>query len=128
MSYRFIPTKVHGVFDYVGAIALVFAPTIFGFTDVGGAAVAVPMILGVALFVYSLFTRYELGVVRLIGFPIHLAVDFVAAAFLALSPFIFSFVNHTPNVWLPHVIVGVLVLLIVLFSQRQPADPALRVG
>lgn len=127
MNYRFIPTKVHGVFDYVGAIALVFAPTIFMFNNVGGPAVVIPIVLGVLLFLYSLFTRYELGIVRVIGFPIHLAVDFVAAAFLALSPFLFGFVKEAPNAWLPHVIVGVLVILIVLFSKTQPSDPELRV-
>jgi hypothetical protein len=128
VNYRFIPTKVHGVFDYVGAIALVFAPTIFMFNNVGGAAVIIPVVLGFLLFLYSLFTRYELGVIRLIGFPIHLAVDFIAAAFLALSPFLFGFIHDSPNVWLPHVVVGILVILIVLFSKTQPTDPLLRVN
>ena len=49
MEYRFISTTVHGVLDYLVAITLFFAPMIFGFQHVGGAAVAVPMILGVLL-------------------------------------------------------------------------------
>lgn len=126
MSYRFIPTRVHGWLDYIAAITLIFAPTIFGFTNVGGAAVAIPMILGVLLFLYSLFTRYEVGLVRVIGFPIHLVIDLVAAAFLALSPFIFGFVHHSANVWVPHLVAGIVVVLVVLFSQTQPRDPALR--
>lgn len=126
MSYRFIPTRVHGWLDYIVAIALIFAPTIFGFTNVGGAAVAIPMILGVLLFLYSLFTRYEDGLVKVIPFPIHLIIDLVAAAFLALSPFIFNFAKHAPNVWVPHLVVGILVILVVLFSQTQPRDLELR--
>jgi len=43
--------------------------------------------------------------------------DFVAAAFLALSPFIFGFINKTPNVWLPHIVAGVGVILLVLVTQ-----------
>ena len=39
---RFIPTKVHAVLDYVVAIALILAPTIFMFEEVGGAAVIIP--------------------------------------------------------------------------------------
>lgn len=126
MSYRFIPTKVHGAIDYIGAIALFFAPTIFGFNNVGGAAVAIPMILGVGLLLYSLFTRYELGLFKVIGFPIHLAVDFVAAAFLAVSPFLFGFSDEAANAWVPHVVVGILVILVVLFSKTQPSEPELR--
>ena len=120
MGYKFIPTKVHGILDYVVAIALFFAPMIFGFQDVGGAAVAIPMILGVGLFVYSLLTRYELGVVKVIPMPVHLAIDVVAALFLALSPFIFGFADEEPNAWVPHIVVGIAIILVVIFTDSQP--------
>jgi hypothetical protein len=61
-SIRFVPTRVHGIFDYVGGIALISAPFLFGFFSVGGIAVILPMVLGVGLIVYSLLTRYELGI------------------------------------------------------------------
>lgn len=121
MSMKFIPTKVHGALDYIVAIALVLAPMIFGFQDVGGAAVAVPVILGVGLFLYSLFTRYEWGLIKVLGMPYHLIIDFVAATVLTLSPFLFGFINEEPNAWVPHVVVGITVILVVLFSQTQPA-------
>lgn len=120
MSYRFISTRIHGIIDYVGGLALIFAPTIFMFNSVKGAAVLVPVILGALLIIYSLLTRYELGVFRLIKFPIHLAVDLVAGAFLALSPLFFGFIKDAPNAWVPHVVVGLLVILVVLFSQTKP--------
>lgn len=117
---RFIPTKVHGILDYIVGIALILAPFLFGFSQVGGAAVVIPIVLGVGLIVYSLFTRYEWGPFKLIPMPVHLVFDIVASLFLALSPFLFGFVNNTPNVWLPHVIVGIAVILVVIFSQPQP--------
>lgn len=123
---KFISTKVHGVLDYVVAVALVLAPIIFGFQDVGGAAVAVPVILGVGLFIYSLLTKYELGVFKVLSMPYHLVIDFVAAAFLALSPFLFGFIDAAPNAWLPHVVVGIAVILVVIFSQTQPETLAER--
>ena len=125
MSYRFIPTKVHGALDYIVAIALIFAPMIFGFSNVGGPAVVIPMLLGVGLFLYSLFTKYEWGIVKVIGMPYHLIVDVVASLFLLLSPFIFGFSDEALNVWLPHVAVGITVILVVIFSQTQPSAKTL---
>jgi hypothetical protein len=120
-AIRFIPTGIHAYFDYVGGIVLLAAPFIFGFFNGGGAAVIVPMVLGVGLILYSLLTNYELGIpgVKFIPMWVHLVFDFVAAAFLALSPFIFGFINRTPNVWLPHIVAGVGVILLVLVTQTQ---------
>ena len=117
---KFIPSKIHGVLDYIVAAALFFAPIIFGFQSVGGAAVVVPMILGIILLIYSLFTQYELGVFKMIDFQYHLIIDMMAALFLAASPFLFDFANKTPNAWVPHIIVGVAVVLVVLFSRPVP--------
>jgi hypothetical protein len=118
---RFIPTKVHGILDYVVAIALILAPFIFGFSGIGGAAVVIPVVLGIGLFVYSLFTRYELGLVKLIKMPVHLVFDVVASLFLIASPFLFGFINEAPNAWLPHIVVGAAVIVVVIFSQPQPS-------
>lgn len=122
-SIRILPTKVHGVLDYLVGFALIAAPLLFGFSDVGGAAVWLPRVLGVALIVYSLLTRYEWGVVKVLPMAYHLVIDFLAAALLAVSPFVFGFVGDKPNAWLPHVVVGIVVILVVLVSQTQPQSP-----
>lgn len=123
---RFIPTKVHGVLDYVVAIALMFAPMIFGLSSVGGPAVVIPVVLGVGLFLYSLFTNYEWGLIKVIGMPVHLIIDVVASVFLLLSPWLFGFADQAWNVWVPHVAVGIAVILVVLFSKTQPAPATQR--
>ena len=122
MNYKFIPTKVHGALDYIVAIALLFAPMIFGFSQVGGAAVIIPIVLGIGLFLYSLFTKYEWGAIRVLGMPYHLIFDVLASLFLAASPFIFGFYTEALNVWLPHVVVGLTVILVVIFSKTQPGE------
>ena len=103
---RFIPTKVHGVLDYVVGIALIAAPWLFGFAGMGGAPVVIPIVLGIGLIVYSLFTKYEWGPFGLIPMPVHLVFDIVASLFLALSPWLFGFADEALNVWLPHVVVA----------------------
>jgi hypothetical protein len=121
MSLQFIPTKVHGVLDYIVAIALMFAPMIFGFKEVGGAAVAIPMVLGAGLLLYSILTNYEWGIFKVINMRYHLIIDTIAASLLALSPFLFGFSDETPNAWLPHIVVGITVIVVVICSKQQPA-------
>lgn len=119
---KFLPTKIHGALDYIVGIALILAPNIFRFSAVGGPAVWIPRVLGVALIVYSIFTNYEWGAIRALPMSYHLVVDFLASAFLIASPFLFGFTNHGINAWLPHVVVGAAVILVVLVSQTQPGE------
>ena len=120
-AIRFVPTGIHAYFDYIGGIGLLAAPFVFGFYSVGGAAVIIPMVLGVGLILYSLLTNYELGIpgVKFIPMTYHLIFDFVASAFLAVSPFLFGFINQAPNAWLPHIVLGVVVIVLVLVSQTH---------
>lgn len=123
-SIRFVPTWLHGYFDYIGGVSLLAAPFIFGFFHVGGAAVILPMVLGIGLILYSLLTNYERGIpgLKYIPMPVHLILDFLASALLAASPFLFGFINQPPNVWLPHVVAGIVVILLVCVSQTQPQE------
>ncbi|HZU67275.1 MAG TPA: SPW repeat protein [Ktedonobacteraceae bacterium] len=126
-SIRFVPTSIHGIFDYIGGVGLIAAPFVFGFFNVGGIAVILPMVLGVVLIIYSLLTNYERGIpgVRFLPMTYHLVIDFLAAAFLAVSPFLFGFYKDAPNVWLPHLIAGVTVVILVLVSQTKPRTAAM---
>ena len=119
-AVRFLPTKIHGILDYVVAIALILAPNIFQFAGMGGPAVVIPRVLGVVLILYSVFTNYEWGVFKVFAMPYHLVIDFLASLFLAASPFLFGFYRDSLNVWLPHLVVGLAVILVVVVSQTQP--------
>lgn len=126
--FRIIPTKVHGVLDYVLAAALFFAPILFGFEDLGGAAVWVPRALGLSILALAVLTRYELGVVKLIPMTTHLIIDIVASSFLMLSPFIFGFSSTPDNMWVPHVVFGIGYLIVTLLTQTRPYVPQVPVG
>jgi hypothetical protein len=115
-----IPTKVHGVFDYLGAIILLFAPNIFGFAQEGGAAVLVPRIIGVVVLLQSILTNYELGLVKVLPMKMHLMNDYIASAILALSPWLFGFSHLPANAWMPHLFAGVAIFLFTLFTEREP--------
>jgi hypothetical protein len=87
-------------------------------------------LLGAGLVPYSLSTDYELGIPALRGIPMpaHLTVDLVAAAFLVAAPSVFGYSNEGLNVWLPQVIAGVSVILLVLVSQAEPQATYTRLG
>lgn len=120
---KFLPTKIHGILDYLVGIALIAAPTIFGFRDIGGPAVVIPTVIGIVLIAYSLFTDYEWGVVKKVPMGYHLMVDYLASAFLAVSPFMFGFADQGLNVWLPHTVVGLTVVAVVMVSKPGIAVP-----
>lgn len=125
-SIRFVPTWLHGYFDYIGGIGLIAAPFVFGFFNAGGIPVILPMVLGVVLILYSLLTNYERGIpgLKFIPMTYHLVIDFLASALLAASPFLFGFYTKAPNVWLPHFIAGAGVIVLVLVSQTRPRAAA----
>ena len=114
---RFIPTRVHGMLDYIVGVLLIAAPWLFGFAQ-GGAETWVPVILGAGALLYSLFTDYELGLMRRLPMPTHLMLDLGAGLFLAASPWIFGFAEY---VWVPHVLVGLLEVGAALMTEKVPA-------
>src|SRR5215210_6907676 len=113
---RFIPTRVHGMMDHLIGGLLILAPWLFNF-DRGGAETWVPVILGAGVILYSLFTDYELSLVRSIPMPTHLMLDLGGGILLAVSPWLFGFSDY---VWQPHLIVGLLEIGTSLMTRRAP--------
>lgn len=113
-----IPTRVHAIMDYLVGALLVASPWLFGFED-SGAATWVPVVLGAGVILYSLFTDYELGLVRRIPMPTHLALDLGGGVLLAMSPWLFGFADRA---WTPHLIIGLVEIGTVLMSERVPSD------
>lgn len=113
---RFIPTRVHGLLDYFVGLLLIAAPWLFNFAR-GGAETWVPVALGAGALVYSLFTNYELGVVKRLPMGTHLTLDLLSGLFLAASPWLFGFSEF---VYLPHLVLGVLEVGAALMTQTTP--------
>jgi drug/metabolite transporter (DMT)-like permease len=111
-----IPTRVHGILDYLLGLLLIASPWIFGFND-EDTAKWVPIIIGAAVLVYSLLTDYELGAVRAIPMPVHLLLDFAGGVVLAASPWIFGF---SDDVWAPHLVLGLIEIGTALLTERHP--------
>ncbi|QJD94855.1 hypothetical protein HH214_02655 [Mucilaginibacter robiniae] len=113
----FIPTKVHGVLDYVLGAVITASPWLFSFTDdAGGAALFIPVISGSLLLIMTIFTDHEVGLVRAIPIQLHLAIDVIAGFTLFIAPFLYGFY---PHVFLPHVLLGLLLMGTGIFTAHS---------
>ena len=116
---RFLSTRVHGMLDYGMGVLLIASPWLFGFAgEADGAATWLPVVLGLGVVLYSLFTDYELGAVRKIPMPTHLMLDLGSGLLLAVSPWLFGFADE---VWVPHLVLGLLEVGAALVTQKYPA-------
>lgn len=114
---RQIGTKTHGYLDYTMGLLLIVAPWLFGFAR-DGAETWVPVILGISTIIYSMVTKYELGVYPMISMRTHLAIDLVSGILLAVSPWLFGFAGY---VWAPHLILGTAEIGASLMTKRNPS-------
>ncbi|HEX2079637.1 MAG TPA: SPW repeat protein [Longimicrobium sp.] len=111
-----LPTRVHGMLDYLLGALLIASSWVFGFGE-GGAETWVPVVLGAGVLLYSLFTDYELGVVKRLQMPAHLLLDVLGGLLLAVSPWLFGFDTH---VWTPHVALGIVEVLTAAVTNTVP--------
>ena len=118
-----ISLKTHSILDYVGAVALILCPFVFGFADLETAR-NVFMICGFTLILYSLFTNYQFSAFRLIPLGVHMTLDVMTGAFLIIAPWVLNYrVFLTPGQEFLHYIVGFGVFALVgITSEKTETD------
>lgn len=82
-----IPTNVHGILDYASVGVLLALPRLLGWN-----AGVTRLLTSSALLTlgYSLLTRYELGVVKVLPMPAHLSLDIASGITLCSAPLLFD--------------------------------------
>ena len=120
----FIPTRVHGILDWLLGAVLAASPWILGL-DRSQPEGLVPMGIGIVALILTFFTDHELGVVRRIPMPMHLGTDVAAGALLAASPWLFGFADRVST---PHVVLGIAAMIAGLTTKMIPGDRRGTVG
>ncbi len=87
---KILSPTVHGALDYVVVLLFAVAPTVFGFTGVP--ATLAYVLAGVHL-VMTLCTKFPLGIVKLVPFPIHGMVEVAVVFGLAAAPWLLGFAD-----------------------------------
>lgn len=85
-----ISRKLHGGADYAYVALTAVLPQLAGFEDNEKAKNLCRIISGGTL-AYTIFTRAEWGLFRLIPFKAHLLTDFTAGIFTLAAPWVFRF-------------------------------------
>ncbi|GAA3951915.1 SPW repeat domain-containing protein [Allohahella marinimesophila] len=112
---KVLDPKVHGVLDYLLAIAFLIAPSVFGFVEV---AATVSYVIGVIYLLTSIVTKYPLGLVKLLPFPVHGVLEGIMAAAWIVFPWIFGFADDAAarNFF---IIAGVGLLVVVALTDYK---------
>jgi len=115
---KVISAKVHTIIGLIVGVVLFFAPMLLNF-DENQTASLVAQLIGVFIVISELVTTSRMSLVKLVPMRVHLVLDYLTGLLLALSPWLFGFSSAAAHVWVPHVIVGVLVIGYALLT-----DPA----
>ena len=115
---RFIPTKVHGLLDYLVGITLAISPFLFWSTEMD-LDLWIPLVSGVALILISVCTDYEWGAAKTFTMRSHLTLDLLLGIFLAISPWLFGFADV---VFFPFLIFGALEIISALSTKLEPTQ------
>ncbi len=113
---KIISSSVHGIIDYLAAIALIVGPFLLFPSTTDALTKFIPVAAGVALIIYSLITDYSAGARRLIPFPVHLAIDFTAGAAFVVLAFILG-LSGVPQLF--YLVMGGAVILVVLLTDAN---------
>lgn len=116
---QFLSSKTHTIIGIVVALLLLAAPNLLGFSA-NEAATLVARLVGVFVLINELITTSAYSPLKLISMKAHIALDVVTGVFLAVSPWLFGFADSAANVWVPHLIVG-----LVIVGYALVTDPAL---
>ena len=89
---KVLSPTVHGVLDYVVVLLFAAAPTVFGFT---GVPATLSYVLAGVHLTMTLFTRFPMGLVKVVPFPVHGMVEVAVVVGLVAAPWLFGF-NDVP--------------------------------
>jgi hypothetical protein len=113
---RPIDSTLHGVTDYsVGAMLLTVFPKWAG---IEGTRSARQIRTAAAIHAgYSTLTDYPLGIVKVLPFKAHLALDAIGALALAATPFVTGQYKKGTKQWVPHVALCLFELSSLVFTD-----------
>lgn len=115
-----ITPTFHTFIGLIIGMLLLVTPWLFGFHEVGGVVVAIPLIIGAFTILNELVTSSHASPIHIVPMRLHLVLDFILGATLVVSPWLFEFSSQPLHVWLPHVFIGAAI--ITYTTMTQPAD------
>ena len=110
MSIRFITKDIHAYLDYPVAAGLVAMPFLLGLGLSSPLAFWFSVATGIAALVLTILTDHHLGLLRVLPYKLHLAVDAMVGAVFVIAPFALGFTGLDA---LYYWVIGATVLVVV---------------
>ncbi|MDB5135542.1 MAG: hypothetical protein JWP37_2145 [Mucilaginibacter sp.] len=101
--------------NYAVAITLMASPWLFGFSR--GAAFFLPLVFGWLQLIMAIFSKHEMGFIKVFPVATHCFFDVLGGFILMTSPFIYG---YYPQVVWPQFLLGLLVVLLGIFTKQSP--------
>ncbi len=119
MFPRLITKTIHAYLDYPVAVGLIAMPLLFGLGETAPLAFWLSVITGVAAFALTVLTDHHLGIIRVLPYSLHLAVDALVGVAFVAAPTLLGFAGL--DFWY-YMGLGLTVLAVV--GLHQPEDNA----
>lgn len=118
---RFITKQIHAYLDYPVALGLIIMPFLLGLGSTNELAFGLSVATGVAALIMTLLTDHQLGMMRVLPYSLHLAVDGIVGVVFVLAPSVLGFSGLDMAYY---VVIGVTVLIVVGLHKPETAVPA----
>jgi len=110
---KIVNTRLHGILDYTTAFVLVL-PWIVDYYSKNEDTWKLAAIGGI-IFLYSIITDYEFGLIKLLPMKVHLVLDVLIATLLIITPWLFVYNLYTN--WA--MFMGIALIVIVILSSAS---------
>ncbi|RME98342.1 MAG: hypothetical protein D6773_14585, partial [Alphaproteobacteria bacterium] len=121
MDPRFITRKIHAWLDYPVAFALLALPLLLGLGESTPLAFWLSVATGAAALVLTILTDHETGIIRILPFGFHVAVDFIVGLSFVAAPFLLGFTGL--DAWFYWLNGGAVITVIALSRPLSESAP-----
>ncbi len=119
---KFVTKDIHAFLDYPVALVLIAAPFLLGLGEVNQMAIWLSVVTGIAAFGLTVLTDHHLGLIRVIPYPVHMAVDLMVGITFLIAPFLFGFSGFDAAYYW---VLGAMVCVVIsLHKADTPASAA----
>jgi hypothetical protein len=118
---RFVTRTIHAYLDYPVAISLMVLPFVLGLGAGNPLAKWLAVATGATSFILTLLTDHELGVVKVVPYRFHVAVDRLVGAVFIAAPFALGFTGLDAAYYWAN---GATVLLVTLLLNAPEQVPS----